>query len=447
MVKLTPPPSVLAALQTLREAGFEAWAVGGCVRDSLLGRPPHDWDVTTSALPHQTMAVFSGHRLLETGLHHGTVTLLLQDQAIEITTYRVDGPYSDGRRPDCVSFTSSLEEDLSRRDFTVNAMAWNPWQGLCDPFGGREDLAAGTIRCVGHPRARFDEDALRVARAIRFSSQLKFSIHPDTAAAVHACASNLQSVASERIWPELSRLCCGPDAPAVLLEYGDVVAAMLPELAPMLGHGQYNIHHIYDIWQHSVYALAQVPPLPHLRLAALLHDCGKPPCFTRDEDGVGHFYGHAEISCQIAAKLLKKLACPADLRHAVLDLVKHHDAMIPLERPKVHRWIARLGPQGMLDLVTLKRADNAAQNPVYNYTEYYDRLEELVRSILEQGDCCSLAQLAVDGRDMMSLGLRGSDIGLMLQRLLTDVMDGRLPNQKERLMRSAIRRLEKQQLP
>ena len=446
MTKLNPPASVLFTLQALRQAGYEAWAVGGCVRDSLLGRRPHDWDITTSALPQQTIAVFAGHRLLQTGLHHGTVTLLLEEP-IEITTYRVDGPYSDGRRPDSVTFTANLTHDLARRDFTVNAMVWNPTQGLQDPFDGQADLAAGLIRCVGDPAARFNEDALRVVRAVRFAAQLGFAIHPETAAAVHRCAPNLQAVAPERIRPELEGLCCGTNALPVLLEYGDVVAAMLPELAPMLNHPQYNVHHIYDVWQHSVYALSHLPPQPHLRLAALLHDSGKPAVFTRDAEGIGHFYGHGEVSHTIAAKLLKRLACPAQLRQTVCNLVKYHDALIPLERPKIRRWVGLLGPQGMLDLVALKRADNAAQNPIYDYTPYYDQLEQLVRLVIDQNDCCSLAQLAVNGSDLLALGLQGSAVGQMLERLLTDVMDGRLPNNRERLLHSVGRRLEKQNNP
>ena len=443
MEPFSPPAPVLAALQRLRQCGFEAWAVGGCVRDSLLGRPPHDWDITTSALPHQTMEVFSGFRLLQTGLHHGTVTLLLEEEAIEITTYRVDGPYSDGRRPDSVTFTPNLEEDLARRDFTVNAMAWNPWQGLRDPFGGQNDLSARLIRCVGDAQTRFEEDALRVARAIRFAAQLGFAIHPATASAVHRCAPTISRVARERIWPELVGLCCGPSAVPVLLEYGDVVGAMLPQLQPMLGHPQHNIHHIHDVWQHSVYALGHVEPHPRLRLAALLHDCGKPACFSMDAQGVGHFYCHGEHSHRLASQLLKELACPAELRHKICDLVLFHDAMLPLERPKLRRWVAKLGPQGVLDLVSLKRADNAAQNPVYNYTEYYDDLEALLRRIIDDGDCCTLAQLAIDGRDILALGVSGSGIGQMLERILADVVDGRLPNHREILLRSAARRAEK----
>lgn len=409
----------------------------------IVGSPPHDWDITTSALPRQTTEVFRDHRLLETGLHHGTVTLLLQGEAIEITTYRVDGTYSDGRRPDSVTFTPCLEQDLARRDFTVNAMAWNPWDGLRDPFGGQSDLTAGVIRCVGCPQTRFEEDALRVARAIRFASQLGFSIHPETAAALHRCAPMLERVSRERLWPELVGLCCGANAVPVLLEYGDVVGAMLPPLQPMLGHLQYNIHHIYDVWQHSVHALGHLPPQPHLRLAALLHDCGKPACFSMDKEGVGHFYGHGKESCRIASVLLKEMACPADLRHKICTLVLHHDALLPLERPKLRRWVARLGPGGVLDLVSLKRADNAAQNPVYNYTEYYDDLEALFRRITDEGDCCSLEELAINGRDIMALGISGSGIGQMLQRILADVMDGRLSNDRDILLRSAARRAEK----
>ncbi len=438
-----PPAAVLHTLEALRAAGYEAWAVGGCVRDSLLGCPPHDWDVTTSALPQQTMQVFAGQHLLQTGLHHGTVTLLAGGEPIEITTYRVDGPYSDSRRPDSVTFTASLEQDLARRDFTINAMAWNPWQGLRDPFGGQADLADGLLRCVGSPAARFEEDALRIIRGLRFAARLGFGLHPQTAAATHAQAQNLRRVAVERIWPELVGLCCGRSAAPVLLEYGDVIGTMLPPLAPMLGFDQRNYHHIFSVWEHSVRALGHVPPQPALRLAALLHDCGKPASFTLDETGTGHFYGHAEKSLDIAAPLLKKLTCPGDLRRQICTLVEHHDTPLPLERPRLRRWVARLGPQGLLDLITLKRADNAAQSPAFDHTEYYDQLEALARQIIAEGDCCTLAQLAVDGRDLLALGLQGSQIGTMLAALLADVMDDRLPNDRQRLLHSVQRRLQK----
>lgn len=262
---------------------------------------------------------------------------------------------------------------------------------------------------------------------------------------MHTRAQNLCHVAVERIWPELERLCCGPNAEAVLLEFGDVMGAMLPPLAPMVGFDQHNIHHIYDVWQHSVHALGAVPPRSELRLAALLHDCGKPACHTTDEAGAGHFYGHAAESLRIAGPLLKRLTCPAGLRRKICALIEHHDTPLPLERPKLRRWVARLGPQGLLDLITLKRADNAAQSPAFDHTEYYDRVEALARQIIDEGDCCTLAQLAVDGRDLLALGLRGSAIGELLSALLADVMDGRLPNEKERLLRSVQRRLEKRE--
>ena len=443
MLQLTPPAPVPEALEALHRAGFEAWAVGGCVRDSLLGLAPHDWDITTSALPQQTMALFAGQRLLQTGLQHGTLTLMSGGMPIEITTYRVDGPYSDGRRPDSVRFTPSLTEDLARRDFTVNAMAWNPRQGLQDPFGGRKDLAEGVIRCVGDPDRRFGEDGLRVARALRFASRLGFSVEPATAAALHRCAPMLDAVAPERILPELIGLCCGADALPVLLEFSDVAVRMVPELAPMPGHPQHNIHHIYDVWEHTVRAMAHTRPLPHLRLALLFHDSGKPACFTRDSEGVGHFYGHPKVSLRLAKQALERMACPADLRRRVLQLVEYHDAFIPPERPKIRRWLARMGPQGLLDLMAVKRADNAAQSPQFCRREQYDREEALCRAVIEDGDCYRLAQLAVNGQDLMALGLQGPDIGLMLHRLLTDVMDDRLPNQREALLRSAAKRVEK----
>lgn len=443
MPSILPPAPVLEALEMLHRAGCEAWAVGGCVRDSLLGRTPHDWDITTSALPQRTMEVFAGHTLLPTGLQHGTLTLRSGGMSIEITTYRVDGPYSDGRRPDSISFTASLTQDLARRDFTVNAMAWNPRQGLQDPFDGRGDLDRRLVRCVGDPNRRFGEDGLRVARALRFASVLGFGIEAETAAALHRCAPMLDSVAPERILPELTGLCCGPDALPVLLEYGDVLARMVPCLAPMPGHPQHNVHHIYDVWEHTVRAMAHAEPLPHLRLALLFHDCGKPACFTLDEAGTGHFYGHGKESLRLAAQALQAMACPAPLRRSVLQLVEYHDAFLPLERPKLRRWLALLGPRGLLDLVAVKRADNAAQNPLFCRSGQYDREEALIRAVIEAGDCFSLAQLAVKGSDLVALGLQGPQVGLVLDRLLTDVMDDRLPNQREVLLNSAKRRAEK----
>ena len=286
------PAQVNTALARLHDAGYEAYIVGGCVRDRIMGREPKDYDITTSALPEQTAAVFAGERIIETGMKHGTVTVLLDGEPLEITTFRIDGTYSDSRHPDAVTFTPSLREDLARRDFTMNAMAYSSETGLVDPFGGQADIAAKYIRCVGDPDLRFREDALRILRALRFSSVLGFPIEPETDGAARYLCLLLKKISAERVFSELKQLLCGPDVRRVLLDYAGVLGAVLPEILPMQGFDQRNPHHCYDILEHTAAAVEAMPPEPALRLAALLHDVGKPECFFTDEDGVGHFYGH-----------------------------------------------------------------------------------------------------------------------------------------------------------
>ena len=288
---LAIPEGVRVLLERLEAAGYEAWCVGGCVRDALLGRTPEDWDVTTSALPEETMAVF-GDQALPTGLKHGTVTVKTGDGPVEVTTYRLDGAYRDHRRPESVAFTASLEEDLARRDFTVNAMALDLRRELRDPFGGRADLARGLLRCVGDPDRRFQEDALRILRGLRFAAALGLEIEPGTAAAVRRNREGLRDIAAERIQVEFFKLLPGKGAAAVLRGYPEVFGVFWPELLPMVGFGQRNRHHCYDVWEHTLHALDAVPGDVVLRCAMLLHDVGKPACFTLDEKGVGHFYGH-----------------------------------------------------------------------------------------------------------------------------------------------------------
>ena len=305
MIRL--PAHAARAIEQLEGAGFETWAVGGCVRDSLRGAAPHDWDLCTAARPEQMKAVFAGERVLETGLKHGTLTLLTDGGPLEITTFRADGGYSDGRHPDAVRFVGSVEDDLARRDFTVGAMAWHPARGLCDPYGGLDDLQDGILRAVGDPDARFTEDGLRILRAVRFASQLGFAVEPQTAAAMRRQLARLDCVAAERVREELTRTLCGRFVQRALLSYRDVLAAVLPELVPMFDCAQQNPHHLYDVWEHSVRAVGQVPAVPALRWAMLLHDCGKPACKTIDEKGVGHFYGHPKVSREIAERIVQRL--------------------------------------------------------------------------------------------------------------------------------------------
>ena len=437
------PEYALQAIARLNAAGFEAFLVGGCVRDAVMGRRPNDYDLTTSALPDQIEAVFAGERLIETGLKHGTVTVLLDGHPIEITTYRLDGGYSDHRHPDGVTFTQLLRDDLARRDFTVNAMAWSPETGLADPFGGQEDLARRVIRCVGDAERRFDEDALRILRALRFAAQLDFVVAPATAAAAVALRRSLELVSRERIAAELTKLLCGPAARRVLTEFWSVLAVCLPELAPMEGLDQRSPYHCYDVLEHSTAAVEAAPPDRITRWAALLHDAGKPACFTQDESGRGHFYGHAKVSAQIARDLLTRLRFDKDTVRRVSQLVELHD--YPIDPPEgspdraVRRLIGRLGPEDFFRLLDIKRADALAHAPAYRgRTAACDRLETLARELLAAEACFSLKDLAVNGRDLQALGIPpGPELGRILETLLDAVLSDRLPNQREALLEAA----------
>ena len=327
------PEHVAAAIMRLEAAGFETWAVGGCVRDSLRGAPPHDWDLCTAARPEEMRAVFAGARVLETGLKHGTLTLLTEEGQLEITTFRADVGYSDGRHPDTVRFVPEVRADLARRDFTVGAMAWHPQRGLCDPFGGQDDLKNGILRAVGDPDARFREDALRILRAVRFAAQLGFTVEPRTAAAMRRQVGRLECIAAERVRAELTGTLCGRFVQRALMGFSDIFAAALPELRPMLACAQQNPHHRYDVWEHSVCAVGQVPAEPVLRWSMLLHDCGKPACKTVDENGVGHFYGHPKASREIAAGILRRLRFSGEDMARILLLVEQHDR--PLGDPSL----------------------------------------------------------------------------------------------------------------
>lgn len=429
------PPQVLDALDRLHQAGYEAWIVGGCVRDLLLGRVPTDYDITTSALPPQTKEVFRDRRVVETGIRHGTVTLLEEGMPLEITTYRVDGTYSDARHPDGVTFTTSLREDAARRDFTVNAMAYAPGLGLRDDFGGQEDLAHRLIRAVGDPDRRFQEDALRVLRAIRFASVLDFALEEQTAAAARRQAAGLQKVSAERVFQELSKLLCGPKAGQVLLAYPDILGQVIPELLPMVGFDHRNRHHCYDVYTHTAVAVDHVPPQLPLRLAMLLHDIGKPDTFSLGEDGQGHFYGHPRRSVELAEGILLRLRAPKKLREQVLTLVRYHDVQIEEDPARLRRWLHKLGPEGFFALLAIQRGDAAGQAPAYcTRIERADRLESQARALLAQTPCLTLADLAVNGHDLLQLGYRGPALGRALQRLLEEVLAGRLANEKAALL-------------
>lgn len=433
------PEQVRRALARLEDAGHEAFVVGGAVRDYVRGADTGtDWDITTSALPEETEAVFAGYRVIEAGMKHGTVTVLLDGEPLEITTYRVDGGYSDHRHPDEVRFTRSLREDLRRRDFTMNAMAYSPRTGVVDPFGGQADLAAGVVRCVGEPDRRFQEDALRILRALRFASALGMGIHPDTARAARDNRGLLTSVAAERVRVELTKLLCGADAERVLLEFPDILSVPLPEIGAMVCFDQHNPHHDRDVWAHTAAVTAAIPAQPVLRWAALLHDVGKPPCFSLAEDGVGHFYGHAAESARMADGILRRLRFDTDSREEIVRLIRYHDLPIQPERRPVKRLMNKLGPDTVRRLIELHKADTRGQSAICaGRIAEYDAVAAVLDEILNEKECFSLKDLAVNGTDMMALGLAGRDIGRALNACLTAVMEEKLPNERAALLEYA----------
>lgn len=433
MIQLSPQAAF--AIEKLEQAGFEAYVVGGAVRDALRGAPTADWDLTTSALPTQTEAVFSGFPVVETGLKHGTVTVRISHVPLEITTFRCDGAYSDHRRPDSVRYTASLREDLARRDFTVNAMAWCARTGLVDPFGGQKDLKQGVIRCVGQAQTRFEEDALRILRALRFAARLDFAIEPQTAAAILEKKALLSRVSAERIQKELSGLLCGAAAERVLTDFAPVAAEVLPELRASFGFEQRNIHHNLGVWRHTLHAVSCVPPEPVLRWAALLHDVGKPRCFTLDEAGQGHFYGHAQLGAAMAEEILARLRFSGAWTQQILTLIRWHDVPVPADRKQLARLLRKLGEPGVRQFLALHRADTLAQAPCCRARlETCAAAERLLAQLLHENACVSLRELALNGHDLLALGLRGRAVGQALELCLQAVMDGAVPNEKPALL-------------
>ena len=428
------PREVHDVLIKLSAAGYEGYLVGGCVRDMLLGKVPHDWDITTSALPEETMALFA-HFAIPTGLQHGTVTVRSGAISCEVTTYRADGDYSDHRRPDEVQFTRSLREDLARRDFTVNAMAMGADGTVHDYFGGQEDLRRGILRCVGAPKQRFSEDALRILRALRFSSTLGFPIEEETRAALIELKDDLSYVAAERIREELTKLLQGQDVERVLNDFPHVLGVVIPEILPAVGFDQRNCHHFLDVWQHTTRAVAVSQNDPIIRWTMLLHDLGKPPVFSMDEEGVGHFFGHAHVSEDIARAVCQRLRFDNRSAQRIVTLVAQHDRHVALTEKAMTRLLRQIGVENAYALCNVKRADNLAQHHDYHGRQaVLDEAEALITRIVESDKCFSLKQLAVDGNDMLSLGLRGREIGQALELLLSAVMDGDLPNEKEALL-------------
>ncbi len=431
------PDYVDRCIQRLEQAGFAAYAVGGCVRDALLGIEPHDYDLCTAASPEQTQAVFEHEKLVLAGLKHGTVGIVTPEGVVETTTFRTEGSYSDSRHPDWVEFVDNVEADLARRDFTVNAMAWSPKRGLADPFGGQADLEAKVLRAVGDPEQRFREDALRILRGVRFAVRFGLTVEPETEKAMFRLAPLMEKLARERVFEELCKLLPLVTA-ADLIRFAPVLTAVIPELAPMVGFDQHSPHHAYDIYTHTAHVVENTPPDLPLRWAALLHDTGKVPTFTRDETGRGHFYGHAQESAAIADAVLRRLKAPTDLREQVISLVKLHMTKIEPDKKVVRRWLGRLGPEGVDALLHFQKADMVSKGvSKASELEQFIQLRGLVSEVLAEAACLSLRDLAVNGNDLMALGYEGKAIGECLSRLLDAVLDERLPNDRDALLEQA----------
>lgn len=439
-VQIILPKQVAFIINTLNNAGYEAYAVGGCVRDSIMGRTPDDWDITTSADPMQVKKLF--RRTVDTGIQHGTVTVMLQKTGYEVTTYRIDGEYEDNRHPKQVVFTKSLEEDLKRRDFTVNAMAYHPKEGLVDLFGGIDDMERKCIRCVGRARERFSEDALRIMRCIRFSAQFGYRIEEETRQAARKLSENLRNVSAERIRVELVKLLLSshPDYLRTAYELG-ITKIVLPEFDVCMETTQNNPHHCYSVGEHTLQSLCFIRADKVLRLAMLFHDIGKPLTRTTDENGKDHFKKHPRESARLAHEILRRLKFDNDTLKKVCRLVEYHDWSIDLKSDvnisTVRRLIARIGEDAFPDMFEVNRADLLAQSMYLREEKLakQERLEAMYREIREKGECLSLKDLAAGGRDLLEKGLMpGRELGEILQRMLADVLENPAHNEKEYLL-------------
>lgn len=433
------PLYVSVIIDSLNNAGFEAFAVGGCVRDSLLSKVPKDYDVTTNAKPDEIKAVFSEYRTIDTGIKYGTVTVISDGKPIEVTTYRVDGKYNDNRRPESVMFTAALEEDLKRRDFTVNAMAFNPKTGIIDIFGGKSDLQNGIVKAIGNPVERFNEDGLRIMRALRFASCYGFKIEKETAAAVHNCRNLLKNIAVERIAVEFNKLVCGKCGD-ILREYYDVLAVFIPELSECVGFEQRTKYHNRDVYEHIIATVEAIKPILHLRLAMFFHDIGKPQYFKLDEKGTGHFKGHPIGSRKIAESVLKRLKYDNETTKKVLTLVENHDIIIENKDKLIKRYLSRYGEDMLKDIVTVHISDDKGKSPMFqNRIETYNMVLKRIDEIVAEGQCVSLKNLDLNGNDIKKLGYSGEEIGAVLNKLLDMVIEEKCVNKKEMLLSEAIK--------
>lgn len=437
--KINIPKDANDLIFILQSYGHSAYVVGGCVRDSILGRTPHDWDICTSATPSEMLYIFRNKKVIETGLQHGTITVVVNGEPYEITTYRIDGNYSDSRRPDTVTFTDNLIEDLKRRDFTINAMAYNDESGLIDPFGGMEDIKYNKINCVGSAKDRFSEDALRILRAIRFASQLDFVMMPDTDWEIHKQYKNLENISIERINNEFCKIVSSNSFCVQMVLYNEVFALFIPELKDMFEFKQNNPYHKYNVWEHTIHAIENCEDEELIvKLAVLFHDIGKPHSYQDDEDGTRHFKGHGRVSADMTDEIMKRMRFDNDTRNSVVELIYYHDATFEVGKKYIKRWLNKIGELQFRRLLQVRKSDIKGQNPDYEngrLQKVFD-IEALLEEVLSEKPCFSLKDLVINGNDVKKTMMikEGKDIGYWLNVILNKVIDGELNNTKEDLI-------------
>ena len=437
MLKIELTKEIKEVFNVLNRAGYECFIVGGCVRDFLLNKKPHDIDFTTNATPDQMKECFKNYNIIETGLKHGTLTVVINHQPYEITTYRTEGEYLDSRHPSKVEFVTDLKEDLVRRDFTINAIAYNPQIGFVDYFNGKQDLKNGIIRCVNEPIKRLTEDALRILRALRFAAVLNYEIEPLTEQACFDCSEKLKNISAERILSELEKTIIQPNAHKIMFKYIDIWGVVIPELLKMKGFEQRNPHHVYDVWKHTCVALKGAAENEIVRLTVLFHDIGKPDCFVLDENGYGHFYGHAEKSEEITRTILNRLKMDNVTKNEVLTLIKYHDLDLQPTEKYVKKLCYKLGSLNMVKkLVLVQRADNFGQAPIHDERiEKFNIIDEIILKLEKEELSFSLKDLEINGNDIISIGITGKEIGISLKYLLESVLNGEVKNEKKELLK------------
>lgn len=432
------PFQIEELLRRVESAGYKAYLVGGCVRDSLMGEQPHDFDIAVSSVPKETERIFADCRVIETGIKHGTVTVIYKGLSIEMTTFRADGEYKDGRHPETVMFSENIEDDLSRRDFTVNGMAYGLNDGLIDPFGGKNDINAGIIRCIGDADKRFSEDALRILRALRFSARLGFRIDESTKQAMLRHRSDLKKISAERVFSELKQIICGSQIRSVMLEYHEIFSEILPPLALQVGYDQNSKYHNSTLYEHTARAVEAAPADPLMRLVMLFHDMGKPGCRVTDENGQGHYYSHADESAKIADELLRGFRCDNSTRMMICEVVKYHDIPIDTSRKYIKKMISKIGYDVFRCVMLAHIADDSAKADfVLARVDIEREILETAGKIEAEKPCLTVKELAVSGRDLSELIPPSPRMGEILKQLLNEVVDEKIPNEKTALIEHA----------